>query len=537
MSVKKCNKCKLELDIDAYFSKSGKDKNGNQNYKGSCKICEWEKAHKGLELDKDDRIIIEKILTKKVKYINDLLDYVNLDLLEICNRIKDKLNIANKIGLVKTVCKNCGKEFIVTLSVYLTSENHYCTKSCNYTARKGININNIIGKGKCEECGSTFNIRSNTKSQRFCNANCKTAFYSKEDRNQVEVECRYCSKKYKKFKGKVNENNFCSTECQIKYRYELALENKEDRLCEICGEEFQCNKTSTQRFCSVGCQNKWQTTLVGELSGSFNSVEVKCEYCGKLHFRSPSKMDIKTHYLCSNECRRDWFREIWSQREDVKIASRKRAVKMLENGEFSHTETNCQIIVNSMLDNLNIKFINEKNIDNYYTVDNYLTEYNLIIEVMGTYWHTDPRKYKEINYKTQLDRINRDKAKHAHIKNKYNIDILYLWEKDIIDNPKICEKIIIDYISNKGILDNYHSFNYKNESKKLKPYQEWDIKDINNITSLKLKTSISRKQQDKWIKYNCEICGKESEQLISHYVKNKRHYCSRECHTKGLIKT
>jgi hypothetical protein len=44
---------------------------------------------------------------------------------------------------------------------------------------------------------------------------------------------------------------------------------------------------------------------------------------------------------------------------------------------------------------------------------------------------------------------------------------------------------------------------------------------------------MSKKQQDKWIAFNCEVCGKEREELISHYNLHKHHYCSKECGVIG----
>jgi hypothetical protein len=46
------------------------------------------------------------------------------------------------------------------------------------------------------------------------------------------------------------------------------------------------------------------------------------------------------------------------------------------------------------------KYLNEKQFQ-YFAVDNYLEEYNLIIEVMGTYWHCDNRFYPTVNYEMQ----------------------------------------------------------------------------------------------------------------------------------------
>lgn len=33
------------------------------------------------------------------------------------------------------------------------------------------------------------------------------------------------------------------------------------------------------------------------------------------------------------------------------------------------------------------------------------------------------------------------------------------------------------------------------------------------------------------IKYNCDYCGKQCSLRHSHYLKNKRHFCSRECYS------
>lgn len=101
----------------------------------------------------------------------------------------------------------------------------------------------------------------------------------------------------------------------------------------------------------------------------------------------------------------------------------------------------------------------KKNIK-YYAIDNYLTDYNLMIEVQGDYWHCNPTIFTDKMRKNQFDRISKDKSKHTYVKNKYNIEILYLWEDDLYKNEELCKKLIQLYIRNKGILLNYNSFNY-----------------------------------------------------------------------------
>jgi len=113
---------------------------------------------------------------------------------------------------------------------------------------------------------------------------------------------------------------------------------------------------------------------------------------------------------------------------------------------------------------------------------------------------------------------------------------LYLWEEDILNNIDLCEKLILLYINKKGLLDNYHSFNYYLDNEDLflkkfliKPYMDWSSKNLNKIINIKLKEKISKKQKDKWITFNCENCGKSTEQLISRYNKNNHHFCGCDC--------
>ena len=136
------------------------------------------------------------------------------------------------------------------------------------------------------------------------------------------------------------------------------------------------------------------------------------------------------------------------------------------------------MIANSLLDKLHIEYEREKQFL-YYSVDNYLIKYNLIIEIQGDYWHCNPIKYKNKISEMQSGVIRKDKAKHTYIKKEYGIDILYLWENDLYNNPDLCQELIRLYVDKKGILDSYNSFNYQliNDKinfsiNKITPYQE-----------------------------------------------------------------
>jgi len=242
----------------------------------------------------------------------------------------------------------------------------------------------------------------------------------------------------------------------------------------------------------------------------------------------------KGRRFCSIDCRREWYSNVWSKSEEWSEKSSKRAIKILENNPYNIC-SNIQIKINNLLSKLGILYKNEKGYK-YYSIDNYLCDYNLDIENMGTYWHCDHRKYPIILYESQIDRIKRDKAKECFINSQYNTKILYLWETDITENIYLCELLINDYINNNGLLSNYHSFNYHIENDILllneiieHPYMEWDIEKLNDVIDIKTKEKLSKKDLDKWTIFECDYCGAEKEELTTHYNKSKKHFCSLKC--------
>lgn len=291
------------------------------------------------------------------------------------------------------------------------------------------------------------------------------------------IKCENCGKEVYKTKSQYNKakHHFCSNECHKEFEHK---EKYEDRPCEICGRLFHASKKSSQRFCSTECQRIWQTRQVGVLSPKFARKEIECEYCGEKYFVRNYKLENQKHKFCSNKCRQAWYAEVFSQDKNWKEESKKRAVKILENKQLD-TNTKPQQIINDILKDMGVSYINEKGFK-YYAVDNYLNEYNLIIEVMGDFWHCHPLKYNKENMRDiHKKRIPKDKAKHTYFKNNYGIEILYLWEDDIYNNLDVCKILIDKYINNKGSLSNYHSFNYRLENDKLTlndniivPYQD-----------------------------------------------------------------
>ena len=168
---------------------------------------------------------------------------------------------------------------------------------------------------------------------------------------------------------------------------------------------------------------------------------------------------------------------------------------ILENCRSSKRfDSKVQLKINQVLDDMNIRYEREYVIG-YFAIDNYLSEYNLMIEVMGDYWHTSPLKYNENKYminEMQQKGLQHDKQKHTYIKNHRNIEILYLWEYDIDNNIQLCKKLIQSYIDNNGFLMNYHSFNWRLQDNNLiinneiiRPYQDMKTDEYHHLIKRK----------------------------------------------------
>lgn len=274
----------------------------------------------------------------------------------------------------------------------------------------------------------------------------------------IYTNCEYCGKEVYKTQTVYNKakHHFCSTHCQALQKHK---DTYEFRKCEICGKEFEVPKISKQRFCSIVCQGKWQSTIIGDANPRSKKIHYPCEWCGKDVLVAPYKFEISKNHFCSTICRRAWYTNVYSQSEEWREESRKRAINILTT-KPPKINSKPQQIINDILDKSHINYRNEEPFV-YYSIDNFLPDNNLMIEVMGDYWHSNPLKYskEKINDK-QKHIISRDKAKHMYIKNYHNIEILYIWEKDIVKNPELCKALIKEYISKQGVLVNYNSFNY-----------------------------------------------------------------------------
>lgn len=367
------------------------------------------------------------------------------------------------------------------------------------------------------------------------------------DRKRTTFTCPVCDLSFERndtqIKKNVNKVFFCSTECSIAgFKKEKDMTKYAINQCEQCNKEYEYKISnyvrSKPRFCCVPCRNKWESeNKRGEKHHRFKADLIDCTCCSKKIFVNQARLKMQDNHFCDTKCRQKWYAEVWSKSKEWKLECSERATKMMCDGVFGKTDTEPQRIVNNILEENRINYLNEYNC-RYHAIDNYLTDCGLMIEVMGSFWHADHRIYPIIEHQNQHDRIIHDKRKNSYVRKNHGINILYLWEYDIVNNKALCEKLIKLYIRNKGILIDYHSFNYSNANDKIclneliaQPYFAYKKEKLNSLIRIKDITNIvDRKQYDKWIDFKCEWCGKDKEELISHFKKKKHHYCSVKCH-------
>lgn len=426
--------------------------------------------------------LIYPCATKEYK-INKTIEEL-IELADLLNRVptKKEFNSFRKEGY------DIGNFYINTGKPY--------TEICKEVLNKYI-IKIPKGYSKCSSCNALkpkeeFTIDS--KSKRGVYSSCKLCEYLK--RNELPIVDKWEEKEImlvidniinEKIKY-INDlvtllNNKTLEEICILLGYKIRIGNKSLNViskCEYCGKEvtkflsvFLNNKYV---FCDHACYYKYKLELEpkGELHHSFTSKKSKCSNCKKEITIAPWQEKRTNEYgdchnFCSQHCYYEYRSKYYVKEkspmhgfqysDEMRENARIRMIKMLSDGTMDK-QTVPQKEINKILQEENIDFENERGYD-YYAVDNYLLDYDLIIEVNGDYFHSNPNTFPENINKMQLKGIFRDKRKHTYIKKYYNIEILYLWEHDIKNNIELCRKLILEYIKNNGILENYNSFNYQ----------------------------------------------------------------------------
>lgn len=173
------------------------------------------------------------------------------------------------------------------------------------------------------------------------------------------------------------------------------------------------------------------------------------------------KATFLKHYGVDNIWKiKDYTLNIWNSFSDEKKNDiiKRRYQSINKNKTFG---SNIELKVLEVLDNLKISYQRFYRISGYkHPYDIFLNNTKILIEVNGTFWHADPRKYKENDKILQPGKNRGILAKVIWEKDKKNIEhankagykVITIWETEI--NNKSIEdltKYIIDLLNNDNL--------------------------------------------------------------------------------------
>jgi G:T-mismatch repair DNA endonuclease (very short patch repair protein) len=250
----------------------------------------------------------------------------------------------------------------------------------------------------------------------------------------VEVNCINCSKlflvkPYKKLTAK-----FCSKECEYEY-------GKLEIKCDYCNKLFsqtrsQFNK-NIHNFCSKECRYNWDSEkYLGENNPSYNSVEVQCSWCNKVFKKQFNQFKrSKLHFCCLN-CKNNWMNIIYPNTPEGKLHYKTNGINIVSSKNNKLTKP--ERLTKEFLDNKNIYNIPQHAMYDKFVVDFFIPNLNIIIEVLGDYWHGNPKYYGEEENKKKLSELqiknkNRDKSRKAYLEKCGHI-VYMIWETDIYND-------------------------------------------------------------------------------------------------------
>ena len=273
-------------------------------------------------------------------------------------------------------------------------------------------------------------------------------YLRKDGKNLIQIFnvnniCKCCEKETRICfsRNKLIVYDFCSTECQQRYKKENSLQ-----YCVICNKEFLYKDKRHEYYGTCGDKNcisehkanKNKNIKENHWRNSENSSKIEQK---RVKTRVDNDKLLNREYIAWNKGKTN----IYSKETIEKI--RNATIKQLKEGKIKKTK------IEKKIEN----YLKEQNIDYTYSFilnrrqyDFCIKKYNILIEADGDYWHGNPEKYKELSEKQQLKQLD-DKIKDR-IAKENGYTILRFWEKDIYLNFEDVKTKINNEIRGKKLL-------------------------------------------------------------------------------------
>ena len=226
--------------------------------------------------------------------------------------------------------------------------------------------------------------------------------------SKVNVTCQACGKTFSKYYGKVVQYNFCSREC-------ISVDCI-PATCAQCGEEFLTNGRSytEAKFCSTECRNAHNR--IEQTHKNAPKITRTCQQCGKQF--DVRKSVGKSALYCSKKCfhasgkltpghgpdNPHWkpkitvvcaycgkqFETFPSRNGRSKYCCQKHRMLGLLNHLAARGRTDIERAMADILRKNRIAFDEQVVMFDKFMVDFKLSEYPIIVQCDGMYWHDRP---------------------------------------------------------------------------------------------------------------------------------------------------
>jgi len=221
----------------------------------------------------------------------------------------------------------------------------------------------------CQACGKKFGKHySHVKQYNFCSRKCMSV-------DCIPVTCEQCGKEFLTNARGYTGAKFCSTECRNARNSKEQVHKKAPkitRVCQQCGKQFEVRKSVGKNalYCSLACFHASGKLTPGRGSENSNwkpKVAIVCAYCGKEFETFPSRGE-RTKYCC---------------KKHAILGNLKRFA--------SGQRTNIERAMADTLRKNRIAFDEQVVMFDKFMVDFKLSEYPIIVQCDGVYWHDRPR--------------------------------------------------------------------------------------------------------------------------------------------------
>lgn len=125
--------------------------------------------------------------------------------------------------------------------------------------------------------------------------------------------------------------------------------------------------------------------------------------------------------------------------EETKQRMREKALQRTQTNLGFCKDTKPELKMKDILNELNIPFKHQFRLNNH-LFDFHLLNTNVLIEVDGDYWHSNPKKFKKLN-KIQLEQKIKDN-RNNEIAKENNFILLRFWENDILNNVENVKNVL-----------------------------------------------------------------------------------------------